>query len=103
MELSFLSEFIDIGIMIALVGIIQMFKRADKNADQKNIFYMIMFIIICLPAAIAISMQDGDFSAPVLTVIGSIFIRFIKYAGLGTVFYKLVARWIDKKNEGGDE
>lgn len=99
MDINFLSEFIDLGIMVALVGIIQMIKRADKKAEERNIFYMIFFVILCLAVGFFISMQSGDFSEKIIIGIGASFIRFIKYAGLGTIFYKLIAKWIDKKNE----
>jgi len=98
MEISFLNEFIDLGIMLALVGIIQMFKRADKKAEERNIFYMILFVCLCLPVGFFISMQNGDFNESIISGIGSALIRFVKYAGLGTVCYKLLAKWIDSKN-----
>ena len=43
--------------------------------------------------------ENGGFSETIIIGVGDAMIRFIKYAGLGTIFYKIISKWIDNKNE----
>jgi uncharacterized membrane protein len=103
MDISFLNEFIDVVILMSLVGVVEMIKRADKKSDKRNVFYLILFAVLSLAASFFITMQSGDFSSGIIIAIGSALVRFLKYAGLGTVFYKLIAKYISTKNGGSDE
>lgn len=105
---GFLATIMDIVLMMALVLMIEQIKKLQKPETVAKLkekkFYLILFIVLCLPLAVIVCMKNGVFdNNTTISIIGIVIRTFFIMSTFGTAFYDTIKKYIDKKKEEIDE
>ena len=101
--MNILDLLADGGILFILVLVIQeikkfMDKEMVKQWEDKK-YFNILFICVCLPAAVLVCMKNGAFENPVLQIIGECGLTFVAFAVVGGFFYDGIYKKLVKKKQ----